>query len=156
MPAAGKAPSDDEAEPKGVFDKPIKVKGITILFGGFAKVDFIQDFDPIGNEDQFKVNTIPVEGDPDAELGGSTNISARQTRFTLDVQADESLDNCAGNGVLSPVPGVIGTMMAVECLKVLAGAPVSYSSVQLYDAAANEFRVVRLSKRAGCPVCSGQ
>jgi molybdopterin/thiamine biosynthesis adenylyltransferase len=32
----------------------------------------------------------------------------------LYAEADESMDSCAGNGVLSPVPGVIGTMMAVE------------------------------------------
>ena len=58
---------------------------VLIRFGGFAKVDFIQDFDFVGNEDQFKVNSIPIEGDPDRQLGGGTNISARQPRFTLDV-----------------------------------------------------------------------
>ncbi len=60
--------------------------GITIQLGGFAKVDYIQDFDPIGNEDQFKVNSIPVKGDPDDKLGGRANISARQTRISLDVR----------------------------------------------------------------------
>ena len=32
----------------------------------------------------------------------------------LYTEADESLLDCAGNGVFAPVPGVIGTMMAVE------------------------------------------
>ena len=81
------AAEDEKDKPKGVLEKPVTIKGtdITLKFGGFAKVDFIQDFDPIGNENQFKVNSIPVEGDPDAELGGNTNISAKQTRFSLDV-----------------------------------------------------------------------
>ena len=61
---------------------------MSIQFGGFAKVDYIQDFDPVGNDSQFKVNSIPVEGDPDAERGGSTNLSAKQTRFTVDVRGD--------------------------------------------------------------------
>jgi adenylyltransferase/sulfurtransferase len=39
----------------------------------------------------------------------------------LYADADESLGDCAGNGVLAPVPGVVGTLMAVECLKFLAG-----------------------------------
>jgi len=65
---------------------------VLIRFGGFAKVDFIQDFDFVGNEDQFKVNSIPVSGDPDANLGGGTNISARQTRFTLDVSSGADAD----------------------------------------------------------------
>ena len=34
---------------------------------------------------------------------------------------DEWLGDCQGNGVLAPVPGVIGTLMAVEALKVLLG-----------------------------------
>ncbi len=36
------------------------------------------------------MNSIPVEGDPDAELGGSSNVSAKQTRFTVDVRGDTS------------------------------------------------------------------
>ena len=39
----------------------------------------------------------------------------------LYVEADESLGDCAGNGVLAPVPGVVGTIMAAEALKYLAG-----------------------------------
>ncbi len=72
----------------------ITAGGIALRFGGFAKLDFIQDFDFVGNEDQFKVNSIPVAGDPNALLGGSTNLSARQTRFTVDVTSD------AGDGAL--------------------------------------------------------
>jgi molybdopterin/thiamine biosynthesis adenylyltransferase len=36
-------------------------------------------------------------------------------------EADESLESCAGNGVLAPVPGVIGTLMAVEAIKFAVG-----------------------------------
>jgi adenylyltransferase/sulfurtransferase len=68
-------------------------------------------------------------------------------------EADESLDSCAGNGVLSPVPGVIGTMMAVEALKALAGLRTETGVLSVYDALATEWRRIRVPKRADCPVC---
>ena len=67
--------------------------------------------------------------------------------------ADESLENCAGNGVLSPVPGVIGTMMAVETLKQLAGLESPRGQLHLYDAGEGGFRTISIAKRANCPAC---
>ena len=66
----------------------------------------------------------------------------------------EALDNCAGNGVLAPVPGVIGTMMAVEALKTIAGVPVESGKLSLYDALASEWRKVSIRKRKNCPGCA--
>lgn len=71
----------------------------------------------------------------------------------LYTEADESLENCAGNGVLSPVPGVIGTLMAVEALKQLAGLGNSRDTLRLYDASSGEFNVVTIRKRDKCPTC---
>ena len=73
----------------------------------------------------------------------------------LYAEADESLENCAGNGVLAPVPGVVGTMMAVEALKYLASDTAGDARLQLYDAATMEFRSLKIKKRAGCPSCAG-
>jgi len=72
----------------------------------------------------------------------------------LYTEADESLDSCAGNGVLSPVPGVIGTLMAVETLKYFAGIASDTSLLRLYDAASTEFHTVKILKREDCPVCA--
>ena len=71
----------------------------------------------------------------------------------LYVEADESLGNCAGNGVLAPVPGVIGTMMAAEALKFSAGASATAPILRLYDALATEFRHLAIRKRDDCPAC---
>ena len=67
--------------------------------------------------------------------------------------ADESLDNCAGNGVLAPVPGVVGTMMAVEALKQIVGLPSPRGRLQLYDAGDGSFRGVAVAKRPACVSC---
>ena len=72
----------------------------------------------------------------------------------LYVEADESLGNCAGNGVLAPVPGVIGTMMAAEALKFIAGASATAPILRLYDAMATEFRHLAIRKREDCPACA--
>lgn len=69
-------------------------------------------------------------------------------------ETDESLESCAGNGVLAAIPAVIGNMMAVETLKILAGLPPSTGKLQLYDAQASEFRTVKTRKREGCLTCS--
>lgn len=74
-------------------DRPLAIDagGVSLQFGGFVKLDAMQDFDPIGNSDQFKVNSIPVSGDPDSGLGGSSNMIARGTRFTVDVRDTEEI-----------------------------------------------------------------
>ena len=72
----------------------------------------------------------------------------------LYTEADESMDSCAGNGVLSPVPGVIGTMMAVEALKYFSGIESDTSVLHLYDAAATAFQTLRIQKRKNCPSCA--
>jgi adenylyltransferase/sulfurtransferase len=66
-------------------------------------------------------------------------------------EADESLDNCTGNGVLAPVPGVIGTMMAVEALKFLSGVTgTKPGQLTLYDALSGQWRQVDIKKRTDC------
>ena len=68
-------------------------------------------------------------------------------------EADESLENCSGNGVLSPVPGVIGTLMAVEALKVFSGLPVETGKLSLYDATSTEWQKLAIRKKKKCQSC---
>jgi molybdopterin/thiamine biosynthesis adenylyltransferase len=64
--------------------------------------------------------------------------------------------SCAEAGVLGPLPGVVGAMMAVEAVKEITGAGESLRGRMLiYDALHAEVRVIGLKKRAGCAVCGG-
>jgi molybdopterin/thiamine biosynthesis adenylyltransferase len=72
----------------------------------------------------------------------------------LYAEADESMESCAGNGVLSPVPGVIGAMMAVEALKHFSGIESDTSALHLYDASALAFQTLRIQKRKNCTACA--
>ncbi|MAD91123.1 MAG: molybdopterin-synthase adenylyltransferase MoeB [Gammaproteobacteria bacterium] len=67
---------------------------------------------------------------------------------------DESIGNCVGNGVLSPVPGVIGTLMAIEALKYFVGIQTDTSKLLLYDAALSEFKSLKINKQHICPICN--
>ncbi len=61
---------------------------------------------------------------------------------------------CAEAGVAAPLPGVIGSMMAMEALKHLTGAGQSLAGrLLIHDALYAETRVIKLAPRADCPVC---
>jgi hypothetical protein len=60
---------------------------LKLTIGGYAKVSFIQDFDAIGDTDEFKINTIPVDGTPAADLTGRTTVHARESRVNLEVKS---------------------------------------------------------------------
>ncbi|EYD77004.1 Sulfur carrier protein adenylyltransferase ThiF [Rubellimicrobium mesophilum DSM 19309] len=65
--------------------------------------------------------------------------------------------SCAEAGVAGPLPGVLGTMMALEAVKHLTGAGETLRGrMLLYDGLHAEARVVQLEARAGCPVCGGR
>lgn len=68
--------------------------------------------------------------------------------------AAELAPSCAEAGVLGPLPGVLGTMMAAEAIKVITGAGTPLRGEMLiHDALFGETRKIGLSRRADCPVC---
>ncbi|MBY6159960.1 HesA/MoeB/ThiF family protein [Mameliella alba] len=65
--------------------------------------------------------------------------------------------SCAVAGVLGPLPGVVGSMMAVECIKLIAGAgAVLRGEMLIYDALWGETRKIGLKRRESCPVCGAR
>lgn len=65
--------------------------------------------------------------------------------------------SCAEAGVVGPLPGVVGAMMAVEAVKVLSGAGQPLRGEMLiYDALYGETRKIGLKRRDGCPVCGAE
>ena len=64
--------------------------------------------------------------------------------------------SCAEAGVLGALPGVIGSMMAVEAVKIVAGAGAPMAgSMLIYDALWGETRMIALERRKDCVVCGG-
>lgn len=70
-----------------------------------------------------------------------------------DSVADTQL-SCSENGVLAPIVGVIGTLQALEVIKLLAnyGEP-AIGKLLAFDGQRLEWRTLRLNRAADCPVC---
>ena len=69
--------------------------------------------------------------------------------------APELAPNCALAGVIGPLPGIVGSMMAVEAIKVITGAGVPLrGEMVIHDALYGESRKIGLSRRADCETCA--
>jgi adenylyltransferase/sulfurtransferase len=66
----------------------------------------------------------------------------------------EAALTCSETGVLGPLVGVIGSMQALEALKILAGVGGGLAGrLLVFDAQHVEWRSIRLRKDPACPVC---
>ncbi|MEZ5723533.1 MAG: HesA/MoeB/ThiF family protein [Paracoccaceae bacterium] len=64
--------------------------------------------------------------------------------------------SCAEAGVAGPLPGVIGSMMALEAIRQITGAGQNMVGQMLvYDGLYGETRRIAVTRRPDCPVCSG-
>lgn len=67
--------------------------------------------------------------------------------------------NCADAGVFGPVPGMIGTLQASECVKLLLGLQdkILAKRMLLFDCLDMNFKVIRLrSRNKNCVVCGSE
>ncbi len=64
-------------------------------------------------------------------------------------------ETCSENGVLAPTVGIIGSIQAMEAIKVLTGVGDSLAGrLLIFDGMVMEWRAMRLHKDEECPVCS--
>lgn len=69
-------------------------------------------------------------------------------------EAGEEEERCATLGVFAPMVGVIGTLQAMEAVKILAGVGHTLAGrLQLFDALSSRWHEVRLSRDPHCAVC---
>ncbi|MDX5630899.1 MULTISPECIES: HesA/MoeB/ThiF family protein [unclassified Brenneria] len=68
--------------------------------------------------------------------------------------ATEPQRNCRTAGVLGPVVGVIGTLQALEAIKLLAGLPSALNGkLRLFDGKQQSWNTLQLTRSRHCPVC---
>ena len=145
----------------------IRIRTITERLDGGALRETVADADVVLDctdnfATRFQVNDACVDAGRCLVSGSAIRFEGQLAVFGPDysespcyrclyTEADESLLDCAGNGVFAPVPGVIGTMMAVEALKHLAGLDSPRGTLRLYEADSGKFHSVNIPRRADCP-----
>jgi molybdopterin/thiamine biosynthesis adenylyltransferase len=64
------------------------------------------------------------------------------------------VETCAAAGIVGALPGVIGSMMALEAIKLIAGAGETLAGrIFLFDGLRGAARTVALKRDPSCPVC---
>lgn len=72
----------------------------------------------------------------------------------LYAEADENLDDCAGQGIMAPVAGTIGAMVATEAMKLLLGVQSGLRDhLWAYDGISGQSRTISIAKSPACPAC---
>ena len=95
-----------------------------------------------------------------AAIGLEGNLSVFQTPETPCLEcimpnlSDAELQTCNTRGVLGATPGIIGTMQALETIKVITGVGTPLKGkLMVCDFSDMSFATIDISKRANCPVC---
>jgi molybdopterin/thiamine biosynthesis adenylyltransferase len=66
------------------------------------------------------------------------------------------MPTCAQAGIVGALPGVMGSMMALEAIKLVAAAGTPFrGALLIYDALHAETRRIRIAPQPACPVCHG-
>jgi adenylyltransferase/sulfurtransferase len=116
-------------------------------------------------ETRFELNRACVNTQTPLVSGAAIRMEAQITAFEPArpdspcyrcLYTDESgaEESCGAFGVLAPLLGVIGSLQAVEALKLLLGLGSRLTGrVMLFDALQMEWRTLRLRKDPHCPVC---
>lgn len=134
------------------------------LAGAVARSDLVLDgSDNFGT--RFAVNAACVAAKKPLVSGAALRYEGQLAVFDvrdaaspcyacLYEEGGEELENCRQNGVLAPLTGVIGSLMAVEAVKLLTGVGRPLTGQLLrYDAHSGETRHTSVRRDPSCAVC---
>ena len=98
----------------------------------------------------------------DVVLDCTDNMATRQAINAACVALKTPLITASAVGlggqlmVLTPPCGMMGTLQALEAIKLLSGMAAPRNALRLFDARTSSWRTLTLQRSLGCPVCGGQ
>ena len=113
---------------------------------------------------RFTVNAACLATNTPLISGALGRFDGQLAAFTMDGSgpcyqcfvpaAPAQIETCAAVGVVGALAGTIGSMMAMEAVKIITGAGTPlYGKLFLYDGLAGEARTIALPKDPSCPAC---
>jgi len=96
---------------------------------------------------------IRFEGQVSVFTPGTNNSPCYNCLYT---DNGEEMQNCATNGVFSPVTGIIGSIQAMEAMKLIVGIGETLTGrLLLLDGLSMQWNEMKLRKNKLCPTCRG-
>ena len=101
---------------------------------------------------------VPLVSGAIGRWAGQVGVFAGQPCYRCLVpEIPPDAETCVAVGVVGALAGVIGSMMALEAVKLITGAGEALTGRMLvYDGLAGETRTVRIGADPDCPVCGGK
>ena len=134
---------------------PDLIKGVDIVLDGTDNFESRFEINQICVEHQKPLVSAAVvrfEGQVSVFKGYENDQPCYQCLYSVEGEDNES---CIDNGVLAPVAGLVGTIQALQAIKVILELGDQLSgSLLLVDALDLSFRKVKISKDMKCPVCN--
>ncbi|MCX7087543.1 MAG: molybdopterin-synthase adenylyltransferase MoeB [Methylococcales bacterium] len=97
---------------------------------------------------------IRFEGQVAVFTPGQNNSPCYQCLYS---DSGEELQNCATNGVIAPITGIIGSIQALEAMKlIIQVGDTLVGRLLLLDGLSMEWQSMRLKRNPSCPCCGGQ
>jgi len=96
---------------------------------------------------------IRFEGQVTVFTPGKNNSPCYNCLYNSD---GEELQNCATNGVIAPITGIVGSIQALEAMKLIMNIGETLTGrLLLLDGLTMEWNTMKLRKNANCPTCGG-
>jgi len=94
---------------------------------------------------------IRLEGQLAVFLPGTKNSPCYSCLYK---EGEEEDQTCSENGVLSPIVGIIGSLQALEAIKVILSlGETLVGCLLVFDGMTQEWRKLKVKRDPGCPVC---
>ncbi|MBS3963291.1 MAG: molybdopterin-synthase adenylyltransferase MoeB [Methylomonas sp.] len=114
---------------------------------------------------RFAINRACVENGTPLVSGAAIRFEGQISVFTpghndspcyncLYQSEGEELQNCARNGVIAPITGIVGSVQALEAMKLLMDVGESLvGRLLILDGLTMEWQTLRLKRNPACPTC---
>ena len=164
----GRPKAEAAADRMAALNPNIFVAGYNGAFDASTADELCQGVDLVldGTDDfsvRYEVNAACVRhGKPlvSGAIGrwtGQVGVFGRQPCYRCLVpEIPPDAETCVAVGVVGALAGVIGSMMALEAIKLIVGAGEPLTGrLMIYDALSAETRTVKVGADPECPVCGG-